>query len=83
MDKHEVSDVGQAFGRAIKLRRVEVGLTQEELADRAQLARSFVSGIERGTVKASTETVWKLSQGLTCRPSRIWLLAEALYFGEH
>lgn len=42
------------------------------------MARSFVSGIERGTVNASLESIWKLAQALRCKPSDLWLVAERL-----
>ena len=73
-------DVAFAFGLSVKLKRVELGMNQEALAFEAGMARSFVSGIERGTVKASIDSVWKLSQALRCRPSDLWLVAERLYF---
>lgn len=71
-------DVEKSFGRSVKIRRVEVGITQEELAHRADLARSFVSGIERGAVKATITSVWSLSKALDCNPSDLWLLTERL-----
>lgn len=79
MDNDEVLKISMAFGRAIKLRRVELGYNQEELADRADLARSFVSGIERGVAKATVTSVWKLAQALDCNPSDIWVVAERIY----
>ena len=79
MDNHEVLNVGLAFGKAVKLRRIELGLNQEELADKAELARSFVSGIERGVAKATVTSVWKLAMALDCKPSDIWIVAERIY----
>lgn len=73
-------DILICFGKAVKLRRVELDLSQEALADKADLARSFVSGIERGSTRASIETVWRLANALDCRPSELWLAAERLYF---
>ncbi|ARU26084.1 helix-turn-helix domain-containing protein [Cellvibrio sp. PSBB006] len=73
-------DILVCFGKAVKLRRVEVDLTQEALADKAGLARSFVSGIERGATKASIESVWRLANALDCSPSDLWVVAERLYF---
>jgi transcriptional regulator with XRE-family HTH domain len=73
-------DILICFGKAVKLRRVEVDLSQEALADKAELARSFLSGIERGTTKASIESVWRLANALDCRPSDLWITAERLYF---
>ena len=82
MDSDEVARLGMAFGRAIKIRRVEMGFNQEELADRAKMARSFVSGVERGVIKATVTSVWRLAQALECRPSDIWLKAEKIYWKE-
>lgn len=79
MDNHEVLNVGLAFGKAVKLRRIELGLNQEELADKAELARSFVSGIERGVAKATVTSVWKLAMALDCKPSDIWIVAERIH----
>jgi len=71
-------NVEKCFGRSVKIRRVEIGITQEELAHRSELARSFVSGIERGVVRATVTSVWSLSKALDCNPSDLWLLAESL-----
>lgn len=79
MSNETALKISKAFGRAIKLRRVELGYSQEELTDRAELARSFVSSIERGTAKASIYSVWKLASALHCQPSDIWSKAESLY----
>jgi len=70
--------ISTAFGRAVKLRRVEIGLSQEELADKAELARSFVSGVERGVAKASISSVWKIAKAMNCNPSNIWSVAERI-----
>ena len=69
-------EIEMAFGKAIKLRRVEIDITQEALALKSGLARSFVSGVERGAVKASIRSVWSIAAGLECRPSDLWLVAE-------
>ncbi|WP_371930866.1 helix-turn-helix domain-containing protein, partial [Paracoccus spongiarum] len=36
------------FGDAVRQARATAGLTQEELAERAGLDRSYVGGVERG-----------------------------------
>ncbi len=75
-------NIALAFGKAIKLRRTELDLSQEVLADKAELARSFVSGVERGTTLASIGSVWKLAMALECQPSDLWLAAERLMSNE-
>lgn len=72
-------DISVAFGRSVKLRRTELDISQETLADQAGIARSFLSAIERGASQASIGTVWKLANALQCKPSDLWLTAEALY----
>lgn len=71
-------DIAVAFGKAVKIRRVELGVSQVELADKAGFARSFLSGVECGTKAASITSVWRLAQALRCNPSDLWLTAERL-----
>lgn len=71
-------DISEAFGKAVKLRRVELDLSQEALAEKADFARSFVSAVELGNKSASVSSVWRLSQALGCKPSDLWLTAERL-----
>lgn len=71
-------EIGEAFGKAVKIRRVEIGISQEELAHKAEFARSFLSAIELGRKGASIQSVWRLAQALDCMPSQLWLTAERL-----
>jgi len=72
-------DVEVAFGMAVRLRRTELGLSQEALAMEAEVARSFLSAVERGVKQPTIKTVWKLSKALSCLPSDLWKTAEWLY----
>jgi len=58
------SDVKKGFGLAIKRWRRESGISQEELAWRAGLHRSYVADIERGARNASLQTIEKLAKAL-------------------
>lgn len=71
-------DIAVAFGKAVKIRRVEIGISQEELSAKAGFARSFMSGVERGTKAASINSVWRLAKALECLPSDLWKTAERL-----
>ena len=51
-------------GRLIRTRRVELGVTQEELATRMRCAQSHISYLERGMRGASREDLNQLSRHL-------------------
>lgn len=53
-----------SFGRIIKNLREERGISQEILADRADLNRSYVGEVERGTAMPSLSTITKLARAL-------------------
>lgn len=52
------------MGVRIKQRRVELNLTQEELADRAGMSISFIGHIERGEKTASLDSMVELCKAL-------------------
>jgi CheY-like chemotaxis protein len=52
------------LGVAIKTERSALGLSQEQLAERAGLHRTYVSDVERGTRNPSIATVEKLADAL-------------------
>lgn len=53
-----------AIGAQIRRRRRELRLTQDELAEMADIAPSFLGHIERGTRKPSVETLVRLAEAL-------------------
>ena len=57
------------FGRIVKNIREERGLSQEILADRADLNRSYVGEVERGTAMPSLSTVTKIAKALNLSTS--------------
>jgi DNA-binding XRE family transcriptional regulator len=70
LDNLAVNNIDQIrqFGLEIKRRRLELGLTQEEFADRSGLHRTYVSGIERGERNPTFGTIFQLASGLNCAP---------------
>ena len=56
--------IAAAFGAVLRERREAVGISQEQLADRAGLHRTYISLIERGKRTASIEVVRKVSTAL-------------------
>jgi transcriptional regulator with XRE-family HTH domain len=53
-----------AFGLAVRRAREAKGLTQEKLAERADLDSTYISGIERGVRNASLLSLIRLAKGL-------------------
>lgn len=61
-------EVGLAFGKVLRRRRVEAGFTQEQLAHEAELQRNYVSLMERGINQPTITTLIKLATPLAaCR----------------
>ncbi|MFP4099663.1 helix-turn-helix domain-containing protein [Coleofasciculus sp.] len=58
------TDIKQRFGLAVKQRRRELGISQEELSFRAGLHRTYISDIERGSRNPSLENIDKLAKAL-------------------
>lgn len=70
-----------ALGRSIKARRAEIGITQEEVAHRSGLARSYVSGAERGAINLSIGNTKRLADALDLSLSDLLRRAERLADG--
>lgn len=48
----------------IRIRRVELDITQEELAHRAELSQAYLSGIERNKRSPSIDTIQRIADAL-------------------
>jgi two-component system response regulator len=57
-------DIKKELGSLIKRRRKQLGLSQEALAERADLHRTYVTDIERGSRNISIESISKLATAL-------------------
>ena len=57
-------DVGRRVGAKVKRLRKEQGLSQEELAERSGVHRTFVSQIERAVKNVTLVSLDKVAQGL-------------------
>ena len=61
----------KCLGEVINLRRKRLGLSQEQLAEEADVDRAFISNVERGKRNPSFGTVAKIADGLRMRYSRL------------
>lgn len=74
--RDEQSALFRAFGAAVRQRREELGLSQEEFGFESGLDRTYVSGIERGVRNPTIRVVIRLAAALQTRPSALWKRAE-------
>ncbi len=75
----EVSPDHAALGLAIRELRTAAGISQETLADRSALHRTYVGGIERGERNVSFGNLLKLAHALEVRSSELLARAESFY----
>ena len=58
----------EIFGHNVRRIRAEAGLSQEELAYRAKLHRTYISSIERGQRNVSVENIFAIADALKVPP---------------
>lgn len=62
------NDLRPAFGAKVRTLRTALGLTQEQLAERAALHWTYVSGVERGVRNPGLNIIGKLASALEVEP---------------
>ena len=68
----ETKQVNEYIGKKIRDLRNRNGLTLQELADRSELTKGFLSQLERGQVSPSVGTLWDLIECLGSTPSEFF-----------
>lgn len=63
--------VRRMIGYAIREQRSALGLTQAELAERADLSNGYVSGIECGRATLSLEALFSVAEALETTPYEV------------
>ncbi len=66
----------RAVGKVVQEKRLSIGISQEELARRAKLHRTYISDVERGSRSVSLITLVKLAEALEISTSFLVETAE-------
>jgi transcriptional regulator with XRE-family HTH domain len=59
--------VSRILGETIRAKRIKAGLSQEKLAERADLARNYIGNIERAEYKVTVEALARIAKALGVR----------------
>ena len=57
-------NIKNRFGSRLRGCRLKLGLSQDELADRAGLHRTYIGGVERGERNISLVNIFKLAHAM-------------------
>ena len=60
------------FGKAVRAKRNELGVSQEEFADMCGLDRSYVGGVERGERNLSLVNIERIAKALKISLSELF-----------
>jgi len=71
------TDVKKQFGAAVRFHRDLLGISQEELAGRAGLHRTYISDVERGARNVSLESIQRLASALDISLSGLFSRVES------
>lgn len=66
-----MKDLALEFGIKLRETRELLGISQDDLALKSGIDRSYIGRIERGEVNISLEKVYKLSSALSCSPCEL------------
>jgi transcriptional regulator with XRE-family HTH domain len=82
---HPLDPYSAQLGPYVRQLRRAAGLSQEQLAERADVAADTIGKLERSQFSPSVETLRKVAHGLGCSPGRLLALFEAdpTSSGEH
>ena len=64
-------DLVHLLGRNVRAARLARGLSQEQLAFEAEMKRSYLSDLERGTRNPSVRALGRLAQALGVEPPEL------------
>ena len=62
----------QIVGKKIRMIREELEISQEELANRSGLHRTYIGSVERGERNLSIESISKIAKGLNVKIEQLF-----------
>lgn len=65
-------DIKVAVGKRIKFLRNQIGISQEELADRADIDRTYITSVECGKRNVSIVNIEKIAKALDVTLSKLF-----------
>lgn len=65
-------DIKVALGKRIKFLRNQIGISQEELADKAEIDRTYITSVECGKRNISIVNIEKISKALGVTLSKLF-----------
>ncbi len=71
MGEHDKNAQLVLFGGGLRNLRISIGLSQEELAERAGIDRSYLGGIERGEHNLALINIIKIAKALNVYPHQL------------
>jgi transcriptional regulator with XRE-family HTH domain len=74
--ENEVENISRALAVVIHARRRQIGISQEELAMRAHLHRTYISDLERGARNISVRNLCRIALALEIGSAALLGLAE-------
>lgn len=66
-----VSQNNKLFGEVLRAYRLERQLTQEQLSERVDVIRPFISALENGTRQPSLDMILRLAKALGTTPGKL------------
>jgi transcriptional regulator with XRE-family HTH domain len=63
--------IREIFAANLRRARQSAGLSQEELAFKAELDRTYISSLERGVYSATIDVVARLAEALALEPAEL------------
>lgn len=63
--------VARIFGQRVRFLRIKKGISQEELADRCGVHRTYMGRIERGETNITLTNIHKVARGLGVSPASL------------